>query len=133
MEDDFDLRPYIKALGKHRWIILAMVLLCTVPVILYHLFLSTPVYQATAHILITHTRSEINFDPRFVTLDSDTAAASSYSSLNESARRAALTALVQSGAVAAQVVDELTGELGPDMQDPSQLLLFVDASLVARK
>ncbi len=129
MEDDFDLRPYIKSLFKHRWIILAMVLLCTVPVILFHLFLSTPKYQATAHILITHTRSEINFDPRFVTLESDTAAANYYSSLNEGARRAALTTLVESGAVATQVVEELAGELEPKLQDPGQLLLSVNASL----
>lgn len=129
MEDDFDLRIYIKTLIKNWWLIVTMMILATLPVILFSVFLISPVYEATAYVLITQTRSQINFDPRFVTLDADNTASNYYASLNEGGRRAALATLVRNGTIAEQVAEQIKEDLAPEEQDPVVLMERVSGSL----
>lgn len=68
MEDEFDLRPYLRTLGKYWFWIVGVTLLAAVAA--YGLSsLIPPTYQATALVAITDDGLRVQFDPRFQTVE----------------------------------------------------------------
>lgn len=120
MENEFDLRSYIRMVIKHRWLIVATTVLAALAA-LFATRSVAPVYEATAGILIAQAYTRITFDPRFQTVESDIGR---YTADRE-ARRWALAALVQNGQIAAQVAEQLDGEMDTEKLDPARLLAMV--------
>jgi uncharacterized protein involved in exopolysaccharide biosynthesis len=120
MENEFDLRSYIRMVIKHRWLIVATTVLAALAA-LFATRSVAPVYEATAGILIAQAYTRITFDPRFQTVESDIGR---YTADRE-ARRWALAALVQNGQIAAQVAERLDGEMDTEKLDPARLLAMV--------
>ncbi|MFN8465873.1 MAG: hypothetical protein U0X20_09995 [Caldilineaceae bacterium] len=110
---------------RRRWqeillVTLAAAFLAAAGVLLYRQ-ITPPVYEATATAAIVRTASDVSLDERFTT-SSDPLASQSINS-----RRIALVALVKSGEIAQQVIDELGNQLPPDLQSPAALLNTVTA------
>jgi polysaccharide biosynthesis transport protein len=55
-DDGLDLRDLLRVVRKHKWMLLAVTLLCGV-VAVVHSLRSTPMYRATALVQIDRTRS----------------------------------------------------------------------------
>jgi uncharacterized protein involved in exopolysaccharide biosynthesis len=126
MEDEIDLRKYIDVLIKNAWLVIVMTVLAALAAFVVSRLIRPPIYEATAGILIARTRSQVVFDPRFQTVDSDQVRSAS---MNEQARREALVALVRNGAIARQVAEQLKGELGRGERNPALLLQMVSGKL----
>ncbi|MFN8465872.1 MAG: hypothetical protein U0X20_09990 [Caldilineaceae bacterium] len=110
---------------RRRWqeillVTLAVAILAAAGVLLYRQ-ITPPVYEATATAAIVRTASDVSLDERFTT-SSDPLASQSINS-----RRTALVALVKSGEIAQQVIDELGNQLPPGLQSPAALLNTVTA------
>ena len=129
MEEEVDLRQYIEVLIKHRWLIIAGTVLAALSAFVVTVLFIDPAYEATAGILIAQTRSQITFDPRFQTVESDNIGASYYAAMNQQAHRQALVAMVENGAIATQVVERLEGELDAEERNPARLLEMVSGAL----
>lgn len=126
MESELNLRQYIDVLIKHRWLIVATTAIAAVAALVVGL-VREPAYEVAAGILIARTRTQVTFDPRFQTLESSDLRQAAR--LDESARRWALAALVESGYIANQVADQLAGELDPGERNPARLLEMVSGSV----
>lgn len=123
--DEIDLKRYIGALWQ-RW---PEILLTTVAVILLtagavwaYRQLTPPVYEATATAAIVRVSTDVRFDERFTT-------SSEEQNLDVNSRRTALIALVKSGSIAQQVIDELGDALPEDLRDPAALLETVHGEM----
>ena len=66
MEEDIDLRPYIRALGRHWWWVVGLALAAAVIGFVISSLLPA-VYEASSVALVTQPRYQLQFDPRFIT------------------------------------------------------------------
>ena len=78
--------------------------------------MTPPVYEANATAAIVRTSTDVRFDERFTTSSDQPAM------LDVNSRRTALVALVKSGSIAQQVIDELGDQLPLELQNPAKLL-----------
>jgi uncharacterized protein involved in exopolysaccharide biosynthesis len=127
MKNDPNLRQYIHALIKHRWLIIATTLLAALAALAVSLInsppSSEPLYEATAGVLIARMRTSVTFDARFRTVED--LPGSNY--LEQDAHRTALASLVRNGYVAAQVSERMKKELGITDWSPARLLTIVSS------
>lgn len=107
MEQEIDLRPYIRAVLQ-RWRLIAAIGFATVAVAIALTLILPTSYTARADVLILATRLQLQFDPRFITDDNS-------QFTNPAARREALVALAANGALEERVAAGLAPEiLGPN-------------------
>jgi uncharacterized protein involved in exopolysaccharide biosynthesis len=106
MEDEIDLREYLHVLIRHWKLIVSITLIAVIAAVLVG-FLAPPTYEAKASVLITETRAQIVFEPKYQT----------FSSVKQEELKQALVALVKSNSVAASVVEKLGDALGPAEQN----------------
>jgi uncharacterized protein involved in exopolysaccharide biosynthesis len=66
LEEEIDLRRYIEVLRRHWWWIVGLAVAAAVVAFLYS-SLQPPLYQASAIVLVTQPRYDIQFDPSFKT------------------------------------------------------------------
>jgi uncharacterized protein involved in exopolysaccharide biosynthesis len=123
--DELDLTRYFGVL-RRRWleivfITVAVIVLTAAGVLLYRQ-MTPPVYEANATAAIVRTSTDVRFDERFTT-------SSEQPNLDVNSRRAALVALVKSGSIAQQVIDELGDRLPLELRSPARLLGAVTAEL----
>lgn len=69
MEDNLDLRRYVRIVLRWWWLIVSCALLAAVSAFIVSLFIP-PTYEASAVVIITQPRYEVAFDPRFETVES---------------------------------------------------------------
>ena len=106
MEDEIDLREYLHVLIRHWKLIVSITLIAVIAAVLVG-FLAPLTYEAKASVLITETRAQIVFEPKYQT----------FSSVKQAELKQALVALVKSNSVAASVVEKLGDVLGPAEQN----------------
>lgn len=121
--DGIDLSRYISTLWK-RWpeivlTTLAVILLTALAVWAFRL-LTPRIYEAIATVAIVRTSTDVSLDERFTT---------EQQSLDVDSRRMALIALVSSGEIAQQVIDELGDALPTSLQDPAALLDTIESEM----
>jgi len=129
--DAIDLRQYINVLGAWwREIVLMAVLGAALAggVVLALRLIEGSTYEATSDIVIARVVSEVTFDERFRTTSDGNMSATS-ASTNATPRRAALAALVQSGAIAEAVIAELGDQLPEELRIPANLLEAVQGEI----
>lgn len=130
MENEPDLRQYIGALIKHRWLIVATAVLAALAALAVSWINSPPpsepLYQAKAGVLIARIRTSVTFDARFRTVET----LPGYNYLEQDAYRTALASLVKNGYVATQVSERMENELGLTDWSPAQLLALVSSQAV---
>ncbi len=132
MEDEIDLGKYLAVLTRQwKWIVGLAALAAVVALAVSFLLPST--YEATSSVAIVQTRSDLTFNPNFVT-QVDAAQSSSPSTLAATldARRAALEALVVNGNIAAEVISQIGGKLPSAQRDPAALLDQVQGQAVTK-
>jgi uncharacterized protein involved in exopolysaccharide biosynthesis len=130
MENESDLRRYVRVLIKHRWIIIATTVLAALAALASTYAGSSrpgpPLYEATAGVLIVRIRTQVTFDPRFRTIEDSPA--TNY--ITHDAHRIALANLVRNGVVATKVAERMEEELGVEGWEPAQLLPLVRGEIV---
>jgi capsular polysaccharide biosynthesis protein len=99
MEEEIDLRPYLFALLRRWWLILALMLVCALPLALYAGLRPRPP-QSDATLLIIPSNSQVTLDSRFITRDDVV-------STNQSFQRQALLGLAESSALEQRVAADL--------------------------
>ena len=123
--DEIEITRYLNAL-RESWLWILLITLAAVALtgagVLFYRQSTPPAYAATATAAIVRTSSEVNFDDRFTTTADERG-------LDTNTRRAALVALVKSGSIAQQVIDEMGDRLPPDLRDPATLLSTVSADM----
>ena len=127
MEGEFDLRQLIDVLLKHFRLIVLGTVLATLAMLAVNVLWVSPTYEATAGVLIALTRSQITFDPRFQTVETDLTSQSA--TLNQQAHRGALISLVKNVTIATQVAEQLQEVLSEEEQNPARLLRKVSGEL----
>jgi uncharacterized protein involved in exopolysaccharide biosynthesis len=130
MEDELNLRQYISALIKHRWLIVATTVLAALAAFAVSLInaplSNEPLYEATAGVLIARMRTSVTFDSRFRTIEE--LPGSNY--LEQDAHRTALASLVKNGRVATLVSERIENELGLTDWPPARLLTVVSSRAI---
>ncbi|MBA7623047.1 hypothetical protein ES703_30438 [subsurface metagenome] len=117
MEDEIDLRKYIDVLLR-RWKLIVSITVIVVIVAGLVSFLSPRTYEANAAVLITKTRSEIVFEPKYKTFWEEDSAL----------QRKSLVALAKSSTVATQVIEQLEDKLEPAERRVGSILNKVQVS-----
>lgn len=117
-----ELRQYLTTIWKWLWLIVLATLLAggTAGVVS---FTRPRVYEAKAGVVLIASGYSFAFEPKIQTLSDDQTAYQQ--ALNREARRTALVALVESGTVAAKVIETLGAELSPEEQNAGALLGMV--------
>ncbi len=127
-EETIDLRPYIEALFAWWWLIALCAGLAGAAALLFGI-LQPSVYEATARIVMLKSQTEISLGSEFETVtneDIDLAEAVKDVTGRRLAQRLnSMAGLVQNGAIAQQVSEELKGVLTEEERDPSRLLSAV--------
>ena len=119
MEDEINLREYLHVLIRHWKLIVSITLIAVIAAVLVG-FLAPLTYEAKASVLITETRAQIVFEPKYRT----------FSSVEQEELKQALVALVKSNSVAASVVEKLGDALGPAEQNVIRIQKKVDVKTV---
>ena len=114
--DEIDLTRYVGVL-RRRWrqivmVTVGVIVFAAIGVLLYRQ-LTPPVYEANATAAIIRTSTDVRFDERFTTSSDQP------NNMDVNSRRTALVALVKSGSIAQQVIDELGDQLPLRLQSPS--------------
>ncbi len=125
-EDVIDLRIYVDILLCWWREIALLAILGALGAGTMVLLLNTmqaPAYLASSTAIMARVTSDVTLDERFQTLSDETGNIGA-------ARRASLTGLVQSGAIAAAVIEELGDALPTELQSASAILEKVEASAV---
>ncbi len=104
MEDEIDLRKYVDALVRQwKWVVgLAVVSGLTALIVS---FLAPPTYEATALVVVTRPRYQLQFDPRIETLS------------QEQQPYKAFPELALSDDLVMQVIDRVNGDLDADERE----------------
>jgi len=123
MEDEIDLRKYLRMLVK-RWRLIRDVVIVAVVSALAFGALQPTEYEAKAGVAIVRTRSQLELDPKFKTLSAE-----QLPGVDMAARRNTLAALVKNPAVAQEVIKELGAQLPPAWQRPEQLMAAVEGGV----
>jgi len=114
LEDEIDLRRYVDVLARRWKFVVGITALMVIVAAVLSFFILPPVYNATAGVIILRSRAEISFDPKFKT--------ESQQGQDPTARRAALTGLVKSSSLAAEVIMALGDSLSVEERQASTLL-----------
>lgn len=114
LEDEIDLRQYVDVLMRRWKFVVGISALMVIVAAVLSFFVLPPVYDATAGVVVLRSRAEISFDPKFKT--------ESQAGQDPAARRAALTGLVKSSALAAEVITALGDSLSVEERRVSTLL-----------
>jgi len=122
VEEEFDLREYIGVLFKH-WKLIALVTFLAAFTAGVVSFLIPPTYEATAGVIVIKSKMDITFDPKIKTLTEEDLA------VNLAARSETFAGLVENGAFAAQVIEELGDELEEEEKEPARLLQMVEGEV----
>jgi len=80
MEEEIDLREYVTVLIRHWWWIVGLALVAAAVAFVVSLLLS-PTYEASAVVMITQPRYQMQFDPRFKTVEQWTPAYKAFPTL----------------------------------------------------
>lgn len=123
MEEEIDLREYINVIVRRWKWILGITLVALAAAAIVSFFLSAPVYEAKAGVVIVKSRSEVVFEPKYRTLTEEELGSLA---IDINARRKALQALVKSSSVAAEVIAKLGSMLEPEERDVSTLVGMVE-------
>lgn len=118
MDDEIDLRVYIRALLKYKYWIIGLALVAAVSALIASL-LMRPVYEATALVAVIGPSYTMQFDPRF---EATTNASQPYK---------AYPALATSDEVLATLIDELGADLGSGTWTVAELRTHLVASNAA--
>jgi len=124
-EGEIDLRVYIRVLVRYWWFIVGAALVAALVAGVIGLR-STPVYEATAAVVITQSRTELSLEPKFRIVDEGLGVAGS----DLKARRSALAGLVRNATIATEVVADLGDQLSPRMRDVARLMGAVEGKVV---
>ncbi|MFC1672139.1 GumC family protein, partial [Planctomycetota bacterium] len=119
-EQEIDLREYVLVLVRRKWLIVGLTVLLAIAVGIWSK-MQPKIYEATASVAMYRLRSEIMFAPEFKTIVESESSASR----NIKEKSKGLVALVQSGAVARKVAEELDKELSEKERQPFALLRMV--------
>ncbi len=131
-EDELDLREYIGVLVKH-WKLIALVTFLAAFSAGVASFLIPPTYEAQAGVVVVKSKMDITFDPKIKTLtEEDLAVAGARQAVDLEARRQTFAGLVQNGAIAAQVIQELGDKLDEEEREPARLLEMVEGEIKER-
>ncbi len=130
MEDEIDLGKYLNVLNRRWKLIVGLGVVGGVIALIISMLLP-PTYEAAASVAIIQTRSDVTFNPNFVTQNDATTQASTQAAILD-ARRAALEALVVNGNVASEVIKQLGDQLAPQERDPAALLNQVEGHAVPK-
>jgi len=116
-----ELRQYLTVIWKWLWLIVLGTFLAgsTAGAVS---FAKPRVYEAKAGVAIVKSGYSFDFEPKIKTLSEELA---SQQSTNLDARRVALVAMVENGAIAAKVIEALGSELSPEEQNAGVLLGMV--------
>jgi uncharacterized protein involved in exopolysaccharide biosynthesis len=125
--DEIDVRRYIGIIAR-RWpeILLTTVIVTVLGiagVTAFKRLLTKPMYEAVASAAIVRTLTDVNLDQRFTTTSDQP------NTMDATSRRAALVALVNSGAIAQEVATKLSDQLNLLEQNPSTLLGMVEGEM----
>lgn len=123
--DEIDLTRYAGALWSRKLeisLITAAVILLTGATVWAYRALTPPHYEAVSTAVIVRTSTDVRFDERFTTT-------SEPENVDSNSRRMALIALVNSGDIAQQVINELGDNLPARLQDPAALLEVVKGGM----
>lgn len=105
MEEEIDLRQYVEVLLKYKFWILGLTILAAI--VAFIIGSRKPLsYQAEASLAMLRVRSEVAFEPKFVTTADDAS-----SNANQASRRETLAALAASSSVAAMVSQQMGDRL----------------------
>lgn len=121
-DDEIDLRRYLNVIARWwREVLLCMLVgaLLAGGAVLALRRLGSPQYEAASNVVIARIVSEVTLDERFTT------APEAQQSTSAASRRAALVALVESGAIAQAVIDELGAQLTEEEHNPAALLRMI--------
>jgi capsular polysaccharide biosynthesis protein len=125
-EIEIDLRKYVTIVTRRWRLLLTCTLIAAILGALISRLMPAP-YEATSTVAMVRTATQVEFDPRFKTLSQDEVAA-----INVDSRRATLIGLVQNGAIAGKVAQELASQLDASDRNPSDLLDKVSSSTSGR-
>jgi capsular polysaccharide biosynthesis protein len=127
-EIEIDLKKYVTIVTSRWRLVLTSIVIASILGTLINAALPSP-YEATSTIAIVRTSTQVEFDPRFRTVTQDEL---NMTAANNDARRATLQGLVENGAIASRVVNEVSSVLTDRERDPSVLLNKVDAATGGR-
>ncbi len=111
MENEIDLRQYIRVLIRWWKLIVSITVIAVIVAVLVS-FTSAAVYEAEATVIITGTRAEIVFEPKYRT----------YSLQEDKELRETVVTLVKSSSVAAETIEKLGDQLEPEGQSIRNIL-----------
>jgi len=123
MEEEIDLREYIYVIIRRWKWVAGVTLAAVVTAAIVSFLLLEPVYEAKAGVIIVKSRSEVVFEPKYLTLTEEELGSVG---IDVNARRKALEALVKSSSVASEVIAELGSTLEPEERDVHTLLEMVE-------
>ena len=103
MKDSFDLRPYLRAIGR-RWYWIAAAVLIGITIAAVSALSRKPIFSATAQVFYRPTQTQVMLEERVVTTEM----------IDAAARRRSLVALAKSSNVEAQIPSETLERLSPD-------------------
>ncbi|MEE8390808.1 MAG: Wzz/FepE/Etk N-terminal domain-containing protein, partial [Anaerolineae bacterium] len=134
MEEEIDLRQYIDVLLRWWWMIVLGTLLAGGSAFLVSMIMP-PTYEATAGLVMLKSRAELSLGSGFQSLtDEDMTfgeAAQGQVVLERARQRLnSLAGMVKNGAIAQQVVDELSDILDEDERDPAQLIGSIEGEVL---
>jgi len=129
MGDEIDLRQYVDVIIR-RWKLILVAAVSAALVAAVVSFLTPPVYEAVAGVVIIKAKTELLFEPQFKTLsEEDLAMAGARQAVDTTARREAFAALVKNGAIAAQVIDKISDTLLPEEREANVLVGMVEGEI----
>jgi uncharacterized protein involved in exopolysaccharide biosynthesis len=112
-EDEFDPRPYIEALVGHWWLIIGLAFVAAVAAFVIRSLLPAE-FTAEADVSLLNVRSEVVFDPQFITVPLQEGVLPNQAS---SDRRDALHALAESRSLLTGVFLQVSPQLEPGNRD----------------
>lgn len=125
MEEEIDLRKYIEALFRWWWLIALAALLAGGGALLVSLIMP-PTYEASAGVVLLKSQTEVSLGSGIQTLtDTDLDLSESMRAVTADRierRLNSMIGMVNNGAIAQQVVDELGDQLDEEERNPSKLI-----------
>ncbi|MDM8527701.1 Wzz/FepE/Etk N-terminal domain-containing protein [Anaerolineales bacterium HSG24] len=117
MEEAIDLRQYVTVLLKYKyWLIIIPLLFAAVTY--FGLSTRPPIYQSQATLSMLRLRSEIDFEPKYKIIEEQGS--------DQSARRTTLATLIESSAVASEVLPTLEADSKIETVEQLQNLIEVE-------
>ena len=115
---ELELRRYLDVVLR-RWRLIVGATLLAAAAALAVSFLSEPVYEARAGVVISRVRPQVKFEPSMVTLSEEQLG---FLRVDTKARQNTLVALVKNPEVEARVIQRLNDSVSPELRQPGGLL-----------